>query len=260
MFDQRQSAIAALAMGLRSSDVVDVYRRRMPPVARTQRVIKYLATRPNQRARRYTVVKALAEHGLTADQSERAIEKLLANPTSNVTASKGGNLTYWGTEVGSQVALYSAVQRVLGAYLGPRNLGLRNIQMQRPPHGKGTGQGVWTRPDLLAWADPKRRRSSSSIREIHALEIERRAGFDVRSVYQAYEQSRGSNFAWVFAHTDEIDLRTKQAADEFGVGIVTFTNPASFGSYAVNIPAAYREVDASDRTKFHERCKLEDRP
>jgi hypothetical protein len=195
---------------------------------------------------------------MTVEQAYATIERACADPNSNVTATRGGTVTYWGTEVGSQVALYSAVARVLTAFLGPRQLGLRNVETRQPRSGRGAGEGVWVRPDLVVFADPRRRPSVNDPRRTHAIEIEQRSGFDVRSIYQAYEQGRGANYTWVFANSEVRNERVARAALELGVGTVTFTNPSVYGTYVMSQHSEYRPVQRRDREGFLARCRIPD--
>jgi hypothetical protein len=64
------------------------------------------------------------------------------------------------------------------------------------------------------FADPAKRPSVHDQRRTHALEIEQRSGFDIRSIYQAYEHGRGANYTWVFAHAEKTGARSSVAAQE----------------------------------------------
>jgi hypothetical protein len=191
---------------------------------------------------------------MTVDQAYATIERACADPDCNLTNCVGGTVTYWGTEIGSRVAIYSAVERIITTFWGPRQLGLRRIHPVQPHAGRGTGEGPWTRPDLMLFADPKKRHSVRDPRQTHAVEIEQRNGFDVRSVHQAYEQGRGANYTWVFAHTDVLDERVTRPTAEFGVGLVVFTNPASYGTYKMTNAALFRSVQPPEGEKFVARC------
>jgi hypothetical protein len=230
----------------------------MASVSRQQRLIDFLASHRNQRARTTTIVNALAPRWMTVEQAYVTIERACADPDCNVTSGAGGTVTYWGTEIGSHVALYSAVQRIVTSYWGPRRLGLRHIHAAQPRAGHPTGEGAWTRPDLLVFADPRRRASSHDPRQTHGFEIEQRTGFDVRSVYQAYEQGRGANFTWVFAHADDADARVRLAATDLGVGLVLFTNPSAYGTYQDIVTAEFRPVARTERERFLLRCNVVD--
>jgi hypothetical protein len=110
----------------------------------------------------------------------------------------------------------------------------------------------------VLFADPKKRKSIHDLRQTHSVEIEQRNGFDVRSVYQAYEQGRGANYPWVFAHHDNVDARILVAADDLDVGVVIFTNPAAFGTYKTVRQAGHRTVKPAEREHFLARCGVED--
>ena len=212
----------------------------MASVSRQQRLIDFFAHHDNQRARRTTIVKALAPRWMTVDQAYATIERACADPDCNVSNGAGGTVTYWGTEIGSHVAIYSAVERIITTFWDLRKMKLRRIHSVQPHAGRATGEGPWTRPDLMLFADPARRHSVHDLRQTHSLEIEQRTGFDVRSVYQAYEQARGANYSWVFVYADDADERVRCAAQDLGVGVVVFTNPAAYGTYRTVNNAIFR--------------------
>ncbi|WP_395154421.1 hypothetical protein [Ilumatobacter sp.] len=230
----------------------------MASVSRQKRMIDFLSHRDNQRAKSHTIVKALAPRWMTDDQAHATIERACADPDCNVTSGAGGTVTYWGTEIGSQVAIYSAVERIVTTYWGPRAMGLRKIHPVRPRSGRATGEGPWTRPDLVFFADPRRRQSIEDPRRTHAVEIEQRNGFDVRSVYQAYEQGRGANYTWVFAHAEGPDDRVSLAAKDLGVGVVVFANPGAYGTYRMVHEATLRPAKRPQRDLFLARCGVPD--
>lgn len=96
------------------------------------------------------------------------------------------------------------------------------------------------------------RLSGNDPKDLHALEVERESGFDIRSVYQAHEQARGAHFAWVFAHAVDADQRIRIAANDLGVGVVVFSNPNSAGTYRMIEQARLR--DDPDLAAFMSRC------
>jgi hypothetical protein len=228
----------------------------MASVSRQQRLIDFLTHHDNHSARRNTIEGALAPRWMTVEQARETIERACDDPDCNVTRSNGRTVTYWGTEIGSRVAIYSAVERIVTTYWGPRKQKLRDIQTVQPHAGRATGEGPWTRPDLVFFADPARRPSVHDQRRTHALEIEQRSGFDVRSIYQAYEHGRGANYTWVFAHAEKTDARSSVAAQELGVGVVVFTNPGAYGTYKMTHQAAFRPAKRSEREHFLDRCGL----
>lgn len=231
----------------------------MPPVAHSARLVRFLKYQPYNRASRSKVIAALRETGLTEEQAERTIERALEDPNSAVTSGRGGHLTYWGIEIGKTVGLYDAVGRVFSEYFGPRELGLRFAQPVSPLRSPGGGE--WTLPDLVVFAHPRRKRTADALKQIHSLEIEQTDGFGVQSVYQAYEQSRGADYAWAFAHLrprKKLDPRIVASASEQGVGLVTFTKPDAFGSYRLQSAADRRDVTANERRGFLERTNLPD--
>lgn len=87
-------------------------------------------------------------------------------------------------------------------------------------------------PDLVAFTHPRRKRTATSPREIHAFKIEQRRGCSIQSIYQAYEQGCGASYSWVFAHADHVPARLGSAEEDLGIGVVTFINPNSSVTYS----------------------------
>ena len=206
---------------------------------------------------------------MTLEQAEETIAKAIDDDGSRITATLGRKLVYWGIENRAQVALYDAVGSVFSKHWGPTHLGLK----------QGVGgdelvvsaltsksKGDWMMPDLVAFAHPRRKRTTTSPREIHCFEIEQRNGFTIKSVYQAFEQARGANYAWLFAHSDSVDVRIADVAREQGVGVVIFGNPNSSATYShpkartkiAAILAKRRDVSSDERAKFLSRVGLVD--
>lgn len=192
---------------------------------------------------------------MTPEQAETTIERAIE--TSDVVrVAPGGRLVYWDTEQGSGIGLYSTVARIIANQWGRKRLGLRDIQVARPPHGRTKSDGVWTRPDLVVAAYPRKRASVNDPKDLHALEVERQSGFDVRSVYQAYEQGRGARFVWVFAHVLDVDKRVVAAAKDLDVGVVSFTNPNAVATYTTAVWARKQGTTSDDAAAFMKRCSL----
>jgi hypothetical protein len=185
-------------------------------------------------------------------QAEATIDRAIGM-ASAVRVAPGGRLLYWDAEQGSGT-LYATVARILSNQWGRHgnDVGLRHIEVARPPHGRTVSEGTWTRPDLVMAAYPRRRQTANAPKELHAIEVERIGGFDIRSVYQAYEQARGAHFAWVFAHANVVDPRILTAAGEVGVGVVAFPNPNSVATYRT-VARAKPRVGASP-AEFIRRC------
>jgi hypothetical protein len=84
--------------------------------------------------------------------------------------------------------------------------------------------------------------------------VERAKGFTIQSAYQAYEQGRGANYAWVFflGAKDEISeswRRILRAASELKVGLVAMDRVDQVGSWVVKLAAERRRTPVpGDRT------------
>ena len=244
------------------------YLSSMSPVSFLTRLETHLRHCDGQTDSRDACVSALSPW-MTADQAGATIERAIADTTTRIRPAHGRKLVYYGSENRSGPALYKAVGNVFSKHWGPDHLGLK----------VGTGadeivvktltarsKGDWTMPDLVVFAHPRRKKTATSPREIHCFEIEQRDGFKIQSVYQAYEQARGADYAWVFAHASELDPRIEKAADELRVGVVIFDNPNSGVTYShpktkskiPAIPATRRDISPREREAFLSRVHLED--
>lgn len=258
----------------------DVYVARMP-VSHENRVVNFLIQQPGQEASIASIHQALSasdsSNPLTPTQIDAAIEKITTSPRPKknepsrppkATKANGKKLIYWGAENYSSPALYSAVQKTFIEKWGPKELGLKTARGHeivctgQPPKGAGD----WLNPDLVVFAHPRKKTSAEAPRETHCFEIEQQNGFGVQSVYQAYEQARGVEYAWVFAHSDGIPARVRIVAEELGVGVVTFSNPNATSLYDrpnkdpthQAILAKRRTIKPAGRQEFLDRTSLSD--
>lgn len=182
------------------------------------------------------------DHGWNERRARSAITTALATD-QRLQRGKGGTIKF----PGSDVAIYADVARCLEDYWGPRR-GLRNCRARDCHEAVGAkGSGKWVYPDAVLLADPRRRDSKTDPLEIHAIEVEQRAGFSIQSVYQAYEQGRGANYSWVFFVGEERPGeewwdRIVRAATELGVGLVAMERPHVIGSWTEIHAAKRRKV------------------
>ena len=242
----------------------------MSPVSFLTRLETHLRHCDGQTDSRDACVRALSPKWMTADRAERTIDRAIADSaTTRINPKHGRKLVYYGNENRSGPALYKAVGHVFSKHWGPDHLGLKvgagadEIVVKTLT---ARSKGDWTMPDLVVFAHPRRKKTATSLREIHCFEIEQRGGFKIQSVYQAYEQARGADYAWVFAHVSELDQRVKAAAEEVGVGVVIFDNPNSGVTYShpktkskiAAILARRRDVSPREREALLSRVHLED--
>ena len=96
--------------------------------------------------------------------------------------------------------------------------------------------------------------------QFHAVEVERHAGFDIRSVYQAYEQGRGAHFSWVFfagpMKPEDEWARIKVAAKDRGVGLVHTPRPSAPAGWKTLLRAKLATPKPADLNGFRTRCGL----
>lgn len=170
---------------------------------------------------------------------------------------RGGTIQYRGTERGSTNGLTTEIERVITKYWGPRQLRLRNITVMNTSGAGKRGGGSWVHPDLVVAADPAKRDYVGEPRRLHAIEIETKAGFDIRSVYQAHSQGWGANYRWVIGckapGVESADWnRIVRTAEKLRIGLVTFERAGSYGTWVQYLDAPHEKPTPEERERFIE--------
>lgn len=209
----------------------------------------------------------LVAEGVKPARAERAIRKALASCESPVFRTRKGELIF----AGSDVTIYQRFRLALPDFFEQTRWRI----VDEPLHchsAKGLrGAGDWLYPDLIAHTKSLRT-TDSTASDLHVFEVEQINGFNLASVYQAFECGRGANFAWVFfvARKDELATwshlaairdptidpddprhviarkRILRAAGERGVGLVAMTSPTRPSEWkVVNEPRRRRSASAT---------------
>lgn len=206
----------------------------------------------------------------TEEKVKATAKKFDADPDSPICLVRGGVQSF-ATEKGDRPGLYREIKRTLekkGGSLEQFGHKLHGFHTARP---LPKAQGKWLNPDLLFRRDL--RANAAKTENIHSLEIEPANGFSVASVYQAYEQGRGADFAWVFyvglkrahkvangvfeANADDLAMRRiVLAARDVGVGIVHADIPTAVTSWSVIVRAKERHPSHAERDDLKLRCKI----
>ena len=191
------------------------------------------------------------------DKVRKVAERGNADPALPIYVAKASVVKYRGAERGSSVGIYSDVMKVLVNRFGPEKMGYRDIDVFDTSRSGKRGTGVWTHPDLVMVANPRRRSSASEVRRVHAIEVETEDGFDLKSVYQAHAQGRGANYSWVFGSKQPFVSkgdwdRVKWTAEDLGVGLVTFEKPHLMSTWTVHFEPEFRETTSVERAGFLE--------
>jgi hypothetical protein len=195
--------------------------------------------------------------GWDEEKVRRVVREAADNPHVELFVGPGGTVKHRGTERTSSNGLYEDLARILARYWGPQELGLRRIDCLDTSRGGTRGRGTWVHPDIVVVADPRRRDHASESRRLHAIEVETRSGFDIRSVYQAHAVARGADYSWVigcrapgveWAEWDRITW----TARALGVGIVLYTRPGAYTTWRTEVQAVRQHPSADERTAFIE--------
>lgn len=161
-----------------------------------------------------------------------------------------GGVQYVGIENCSDPGLYRQVEAgILRRWARERSIARPEVLASFASKTKG---GDWTRPDLVIRSRTTKNGKPTDI--YHALEVEQRDGFSVKSVYQAYEQSRGAHFAWVFfagARPEGWEWqRITTIAKELGVGLVQLAKPSRFAEWDTVVFARRFQPSPTDVSGF----------
>jgi len=118
--------------------------------------------------------------------------------------------------------------------------------------------GLWAHPDAVIRVE---RTTAARDTLWHSLEIEQSNGFNLQSIYQAYEQGRGADYSWVFfTGVKPVGVpfeRLLRVAKECGVGLVNMPKPTQPSGWDYMLQAKIREkVSVKDRNDFLERSGL----
>jgi hypothetical protein len=249
----------------------------MPPISRDRQFIRALATRPGSpstpakstnwtsKALQVCLDTMYPNSDWTPDRVKEWADRFSLDPAIPVSLVNGRSLSYYGTETGAEPALYRDVKSGLESKSRPEAFGSHPEVFLTP--GK-KGHGPWTNPDIVV-----RRKLKSTAKKtmhVHSLEVEQPNGFCIQSVYQAYEQGRGADFAWVFysglrrvelisrryeVSGNDVEMRRiLVAAKELGVGLVHVQSPTVPSGWKVILEARERDVAESARAEFENRC------
>lgn len=228
----------------------------MGAITAEQKFIRALKHQPAQKASFHhlaTLLPARQGRPWTTEEVEEAARALNSNTTSPVFVVRGG-VQYFGNENQKDCALYKATADGI-----VRRFGMSGGEPKATPHltsrpmDKSKG-GIWLNPDLIVAV--KRKLGAEPSEHFHSIEIEQASGFDIRSIYQAHEQSRGADFAWVYFAAGSktgIDARTKRAAKELGVGVVRMPQPTAPSKWKLEVNAQPRTATKADRAELLKR-------
>jgi hypothetical protein len=229
-----------------------------------QRIINYLRTCPHQKATFAQIAVALsagARRQWTPDAVEAKIRRFDAEGLAALHVVRGG-VQYFGGERLRASAIYDAVRDGLARWTDDHGLRLAREPLVLGPVGRVEAGGEWRYPDLVFHS--RRRAGASPAEYTHSVEVEHVDGFDVRSIYQAHEQGRGADMAWVMFHNPRrgiIPARVIGLAEELGVGIVGMPRPTQPTRWLRHLGARPRRPLPELRADFDARIKrYYDRP
>ena len=191
----------------------------------------------------------------TPEMVRAKAEALDREESSAVFVVRGG-VQYFGVETCRDPGLYKVVRRgIERKWAASESIPRPQVE---PTFKLSTKLGPWTRPDFVI--SSQRVIGGVPVTQFHAVEVERHAGFDIRSVYQAYEQGRGAHFSWVFfagpIKPEDEWARIKVAAKDCGVGLVHTPRPSAPAGWKTLLRAKLATPKPADLNGFRTRCGL----
>ena len=175
--------------------------------------------------------------------------------SSAVFVVKGG-VQYLGVENCADPGLYKAVERGIKPKWA-KSVGIPRPEVE-PTFRLFSKLGPWTRPDFVI--SSRRVISGAGVTQFHALEVEQHAGFDIKSVYQAYEQGRGADFSWVFftgsLKSGDEWTRIIRAAKELKVGLVHMPKATVPSGWKTLLRSRTSHPKPTSAEEFRKRCQL----
>lgn len=225
-------------------------------VSHEDRIVRALRAMEFNKASLDGLAAAVAPH-MTEAQVVSAVNRLDVDTNASVGKVHGG-VQYFGVETGKRPGLYKEIKRgIERRWAHDSKLG-SSCHAFHTSHNRGNRDGSWIHPDLVLRV--QRRANAAPPVTYHAIEIEQVRGFDIKSVYQAFEQGRGADFRWVFftgaprAEKDAEWIRICEAAQDIGVGLVHAPRPTAPAAWHTIVKA--RTVGARPSTEQREKFLL----
>lgn len=211
------------------------------------KIIRELRKLPQNRASITRLAKLLGGNWTAETLRTKLVE--LDRGDSPVFLVRGG-VQYVGVENCADPGLYRQVESgIMRRWARERSIARPEVLASFASSAKN---GDWTRPDLVIHSRTTLNGQPADV--YHALEVEQRDGFSVKSVYQAYEQSRGAHFAWVF-FTGALPeawpwQRIVVVAKELGVGLVHMPRPSRSSEWGTVASARRFHPSPADVNSF----------
>ncbi len=219
------------------------------------KIIRALKQEPHEKAN-FARLAGLLGDKWTPERVEAKARELEANGSAPICVVRGG-VQYFGCETGKKPGLYKEVRRGIERRWGSDN-SMSNIAVEHTSRTSAKRKGTWTQPDLVARVN--RRADADPEVVFLAIEVEQPGGFDVRSVYQAYEFGRGADFSWVFYTgpkcTGPTWRQVETAAQDLGVGIVHAARPTAPAAWKTVVDAKIRDRTHAEQAEFFVRSGL----
>jgi hypothetical protein len=185
-----------------------------------QHFVNVLAKQPGHRSS-WPQLTSLLSPKFTPEQVRLLAHKFDADPKVPISVVIGG-VQYYGTEIGRAPGLYRTIAAGIQRSWARREALGPSATVHYTAWPSVLDEGDWRNPDIVV--EMHRRAPATERVHFHAVEIEQPGGFDIKSVYQAYEQARGAHFAWVFVTgvmpNERRWGRIRIAARDLGIGIV----------------------------------------
>ena len=151
------------------------------------------------------------------------------------------------TQYKSERELYPKIKRVLETRW-KQDEGLQNllVEITASQGARATG-GKWSRPDITVVAVQVYDLLPGKYLDVITFEIKPEGSWDVAAVFEAASHSKAATRSFLAIHVprdatsivDALELLIDEC-ERFGVGLMTFQDPADFESYATHVEAVRR--------------------
>ena len=213
----------------------------------------FLKNRLDQRASKKVLLAHFSgARNWTAEKVDHVVAKAVAESNSVVSIGKGGVVKYMGSEKHGNSPVYSDAAHALEAFWSKKKH-LKESHAVITAHVGQKGQFDWSHPDVVLRGKTQKKKSFEGW-HCHAFEIEKVGGFSMASIFQAYVQGRGADFAWVLYSRGDVQpeylARVVWAARRVGVGLISYGKPGSITTWKEELPAKYQNPSVIAHESF----------
>lgn len=151
--------------------------------------------------------------------------------------------------------LYAPIGAVLRDWWVPREELREAIVEITANQGRKQTGGLWTRPDLVVIGISAYPFIPGRSLELNTFEVKKTLEEGIEGVYEAAAQSAFSHRSFLLLQesgliSKELFTRIRNECVRFGIGLLTFSDPADWNTYVTLETASYRSPQIAQINKF----------